>query len=97
VDANLIRLGEFRYESVYRHALDLLALSDLVHAEVRWLSAVIDDLKSGKLSWDHGQIAAQATETFFESRQPLTTPLRQDPSTSPAAPETRRQAEGSCA
>lgn len=33
-------------------------------AEVRWLSSVIDDLKSGKLSWDHDQLAAQAADDY---------------------------------
>ncbi|MGD0244968.1 MAG: PadR family transcriptional regulator [Streptosporangiaceae bacterium] len=47
-------------------------------AEARWLSSVIDDLKSGKLCWDHDEIAAQAAETFYQAgnllpgRQPLT-------------------------
>jgi DNA-binding PadR family transcriptional regulator len=43
-------------ETEYQHAV--------VHAEVRWLSSVIDDLQSGKLTWDHDQIAAQAAEIF---------------------------------
>ncbi len=33
-------------------------------AEAGWLSSVIDDLESGKLSWDQDQIAAQAAESF---------------------------------
>jgi DNA-binding PadR family transcriptional regulator len=49
-------------ETEYQHAV--------VHAEVRWLSSVIDDLQSGKLSWDQDQIAAQAAETFFEAASP---------------------------
>jgi DNA-binding PadR family transcriptional regulator len=46
-------------ETEYQHAV--------VQAEARWLSSVIDDLKSGKLAWDHDQIAAQAAETFFQA------------------------------
>jgi DNA-binding PadR family transcriptional regulator len=49
-------------ETEYQHAV--------VQAEVRWLSSVIDDLQSGKLSWDQDQIAAQAAETFFEALGP---------------------------
>jgi hypothetical protein len=36
----------------------------VVHAEASWLSSVIDDLKSGKLTWSHDQLAAQAAEAF---------------------------------
>ena len=36
----------------------------VVSAEVDWLNSVIDDLKSGKLSWDHEKLAAQAAEEF---------------------------------
>jgi DNA-binding PadR family transcriptional regulator len=36
----------------------------VIGAEVDWLSSVIDDLKSGKLSWDHEKLAAQAAEEF---------------------------------
>jgi len=46
-------------ETEYQHAV--------VQAEARWLSSVIDDLTSGKLAWDHEQIAAQAAETFFQA------------------------------
>jgi DNA-binding PadR family transcriptional regulator len=49
-------------ETEYQHAV--------VHAEARWLSSVIDDLQSGKLTWDHDQIAAQAAETFFQAADP---------------------------
>jgi DNA-binding PadR family transcriptional regulator len=31
-------------------------------AEVRWLGSLIDDLKSGNLTWNHEQLAAQAAE-----------------------------------
>jgi DNA-binding PadR family transcriptional regulator len=56
----------------YRETLPRIVLIEteyqraIVHAEVRWLSSVIDDLQSGKLTWDNEQIAAQAAETFFE-------------------------------
>jgi DNA-binding PadR family transcriptional regulator len=36
-------------------------------AEVRWLSSVIDDLKSGRLSWDHEQLAAQADQDYAQA------------------------------
>ena len=60
----------------YREAVPRVALIEteyqhaVVNAEARWLSAVIDDLKSGKLTWDHDQIAAQAAETFFQAASP---------------------------
>ncbi len=49
-------------ETEYQHAV--------TDAEARWLSSVIDDLKSGTLSWDQDQIAAQAAETFFQAASP---------------------------
>lgn len=60
----------------YREAVPRIALIEteyqraVIDAEARWLSSVIDDLKSGKLSWDQNQIAAQAAETFFEAAGP---------------------------
>jgi DNA-binding PadR family transcriptional regulator len=36
----------------------------ITDAEVRWLSSIIDDLKSGKLSWDHDQLAARAADDY---------------------------------
>jgi DNA-binding PadR family transcriptional regulator len=42
----------------------------VIDAEARWLSAVIDDLKSGKLRWDQEQITAQAAETFSQATSP---------------------------
>lgn len=36
-------------------------------AEARWLSSVIDDLKSGKLSWTYEQFAAQATDDYLQA------------------------------
>jgi DNA-binding PadR family transcriptional regulator len=39
-------------------------LRAVIGAEVDWLNSVIDDLKSGKLSWDHEKLAAQAAEEF---------------------------------
>jgi DNA-binding PadR family transcriptional regulator len=38
----------------------------VTEAEVRWLSSVIDDLRSGKLSWDQ-QLAAQAADDYFQA------------------------------
>jgi DNA-binding PadR family transcriptional regulator len=57
----------------YRETVPRIALIEteyqraVIDAEARWLSSVIDDLKSGKLSWDQDQIAAQAAETFFNA------------------------------
>jgi hypothetical protein len=68
----------------YRESVPRIALIEteyqraVTDAEARWLSSVIDDLKSGKLCWDHDEIAAQAAETFYQAgnllpgRQPLT-------------------------
>jgi DNA-binding PadR family transcriptional regulator len=42
----------------------------VVDAEARWLSSVVEDLKSGKLSWNQDQIAAQAAEAFFQAASP---------------------------
>lgn len=39
----------------------------IARAEADWLSLVLDDLKSGDLTWDHEQIAAQAAEIFFQA------------------------------
>jgi DNA-binding PadR family transcriptional regulator len=36
-------------------------------AEVRWLRSVLDDLKSGKLSWSHDQLAAQAAVDYSKA------------------------------
>jgi DNA-binding PadR family transcriptional regulator len=49
-------------ETEYQHAV--------TGTEARWLSSVIDDLKSGKLSWDQNQIAAQAAEDFSAAANP---------------------------
>jgi DNA-binding PadR family transcriptional regulator len=74
VQARLAQLDSQLQE--YRETLPRIALIEteyqhaVVHAEVRWLSSVIDDLQSGKLSWDQDQIAAQAAETFFEAASP---------------------------
>ncbi len=62
----------------YREAVPRIALIETEYqravtgAEARWLSSVIEDLKSGKLSWDQDQIAAQAAATFFQAASPLT-------------------------
>lgn len=54
----------------YRETLPRIALIEteyqraVIDAEVRWLAAVVDDLKSGTLSWNREQLAAQAAETF---------------------------------
>jgi DNA-binding PadR family transcriptional regulator len=57
-------LGEYR-ETVPRIALiETEYQRAVIDAEVRWLTSVIDDLKSGELSWNREQLAAQAAETF---------------------------------
>jgi DNA-binding PadR family transcriptional regulator len=43
-------------ETEYQHVV--------IGAEARWLSSVIDDLTSGKLSWNQEQIDTQAAEIF---------------------------------
>jgi hypothetical protein len=49
-------------ETEYQHAV--------IGAEARWLSSVLDDLKSRKLTWDHEQIAAQAAQYFSRAAAP---------------------------
>ena len=39
----------------------------VTEAEARWLGAVIDDLRSGRLAWDREQLAAQAAESIAAS------------------------------
>lgn len=36
----------------------------VISAEVDWLTSVVDDIKSGKLSWDRDKLAALAAEEF---------------------------------
>lgn len=36
----------------------------VIGAEVDWLTSVVDDLRSGKLTWDHEKLAVQAAEEF---------------------------------
>lgn len=43
---------------------------EVTAAEVRWLSSVIDDLTSGKLTWDHDQLAAQAAAGYIQVTMP---------------------------
>jgi DNA-binding PadR family transcriptional regulator len=43
----------------------------ITDAEARWLGAIIDDLKSGKLSWEHEQLAVQAAETLTSAGGPI--------------------------
>ena len=60
----------------YRDAVPRIALIEteyqraVVDAEARWLSSVIDELKSGKLTWNQDQIAAQAAETVLKAAAP---------------------------
>lgn len=74
VQARLTQLGSQLQD--YREAVPRIALIEteyqhaVTDAEARWLSSVIDDLKSGKLTWNHDQIAAQAAETFFHAAGP---------------------------
>lgn len=59
-----------------RHTLPRIGLIEteyqraVTDAEARWLSSVIDDLKSGKLSWDYDQIGAQAAEDYSQAASP---------------------------
>lgn len=36
-------------------------------AESRWLSSLIDDLTSGKLTWNRDQLAAEAAATYYQA------------------------------
>jgi len=63
------RLAELEAQlAATRPALPRIALIEteytraLTAAEVRWLGSLIDDLKSGNLTWDHEQLAAQAAD-----------------------------------
>jgi DNA-binding PadR family transcriptional regulator len=57
----------------YRETLPRIALIETEYqravtgAEAHWLSAIIQDLSSGKLSWNQDQIAAQAAGTFAQA------------------------------
>lgn len=42
----------------------------LADAEVRWLRCVIDDLKSGKLSWTEEQFAPQGAADYSQADGP---------------------------
>ena len=42
----------------------------IARAEADWLSSVLDDLKSGTLTWDHEQLAAQAAQYFTQATSP---------------------------
>jgi DNA-binding PadR family transcriptional regulator len=74
VQARLAQLDSQLQE--YRDTVPRIALIEteyqraVIDAEARWLSSVLDDLQSGKLSWDHDQIAAQAAETVVEVAGP---------------------------
>ena len=71
VQARLAELGSQLQD--YRETVPRIALIETEYqcavtgAEARWLSSVIDDLKSGTLCWDQDQIAAQAAETFSQA------------------------------
>ena len=60
----------------YREAIPRIALIEteyaraLLHAEVRWLSETIDDLESGRLAWNHDQLAAQAADDYSQAVDP---------------------------
>lgn len=63
------RLAEVEaHLAAVRSAVPRIALIDteyaraLTAAEVRWLGSLIDDLKSGNLTWNHEQLAAQAAD-----------------------------------
>ena len=40
---------------------------DVLQAEVRWLTSIVGDLKSGKLSWDPDKLAAQAYDAISQA------------------------------
>jgi DNA-binding PadR family transcriptional regulator len=42
----------------------------IAHAEADWLSSVLDDLRSGTLTWDHEQLAANAAQFFAQATSP---------------------------
>jgi DNA-binding PadR family transcriptional regulator len=42
----------------------------VTEAEVRWLSAVIDDLSAGRLSWNEEQLAAAAAGSLHQAADP---------------------------
>ena len=46
-------------------------LRAIATAETRWLSSVIGELKSGKLSWNSDQSAPQAYEAYAQAGSPL--------------------------
>lgn len=39
----------------------------VLDAEIRWLHAVITDLKTGTLAWDHDQLATQAADAITQA------------------------------
>jgi DNA-binding PadR family transcriptional regulator len=47
----------------------------VLDAEIRWLHAVINDLKTGTLTWDQNQLATQAADTITE----VTASAKSDP------------------
>jgi DNA-binding PadR family transcriptional regulator len=59
-----------------RHPLPRIGLIEteyqraVTDAEARWLRSVIDDLKSGKLSWDYDQLGPQAAEDYSQAAGP---------------------------
>jgi DNA-binding PadR family transcriptional regulator len=53
----LLRIGLI--ETEYQRAV--------TDAEARWLSSIIDDINSGRLSWDYDQIGAQADHDYSQA------------------------------
>jgi DNA-binding PadR family transcriptional regulator len=72
--AVLGRLGHLDSQ-IEKHPADMPRITLIEHeyqravadAEARWLSSVIDDLKSGRLSWDHDQLTARAADDYFQA------------------------------
>jgi DNA-binding PadR family transcriptional regulator len=68
------RLAELRAElETHQEGIPRIALIEteyaiaVADAEARWLAAVIDDLRSGRLTWDREQLEAQAAESIAGS------------------------------
>jgi DNA-binding PadR family transcriptional regulator len=49
-------------ETEYQHAI--------TNAEAHWISSIVDDLNSGKLSWQHEQLLHQAAESLSQAVTP---------------------------
>jgi DNA-binding PadR family transcriptional regulator len=68
------RLAELRAElETHQASIPRIALIEteyaiaVTDAEARWLASVIEELRSGRLTWDGEQLAAQAAESIARS------------------------------